>query len=248
VIAALKAEFRKLLTVRSTYILTGLALAFVVFYAGYIEGFKLTGKELLNPHLLSQDIVGAIGSLPLVLGVIVAILLMTHEYRYNTVMYTLTSSNSRSKVLLAKILALTIFGLVFTAVVGALSPLMSLAGIHLHGDGALLAPQAVDYGSLVWRSLFNGWAYIMIGLLLATLIRNQIGAIVSLFVIPTVEQVLGLLLKDNVVYLPFNALNAVLTAPPKGGISYFHAAVVVAVYLVIGWVIAWVLFLKRDAN
>lgn len=159
-IDAIRAEFRKLLTVRSTYVLTGLALAFVVFYAGYIQGYRLTGKDLLNPHLLSQDVVGAIGSLPLVFGVIIAILLMTHEYRYGTIMYTLTATNSRSKVLIAKIVALTVFGLVFTAAIGLLSPLVSLAGVHLHGHGAALAPQILDYHSLIWRGLFNGWSVI----------------------------------------------------------------------------------------
>ena len=247
-IAALKAEFRKLLTVRSTYILVGVAILFILFYAGYIEGYHLAGKDLLNPHLYNDDIVGALTSLPMIFGAIVAILLMTHEYRYNTIMHTLTASNSRSKVLAAKFIVITVFALAMTAVIGALSPLVSALGIHLHGS--TLVPQELHLSSIVWRSLFNGWAYIMTALLLAALIRNQIGAIVSLFAIPTLEQVLSLLLKHDSVYLPFIALNAVLSNPePRiGTITYGRAAGVVTIYLVVGWIIAWVLFLRRDAN
>lgn len=245
-IPTLKAEVRKLLTVRSTYVLTAVALAFVVFYAGYIEGWHLAGADLRNTGLFTSDVVGALTSLPMVFGAIVAILLMTHEYRYNTIMYTLTASNSRSKVLLSKLLVISGFALLLTAMVGALSPAMSYVGVHLHGH--VLVAQNVDYHSLIWRALFNGWAYVTAALLLAVLIRNQIGAIVSLFAVPIAEQVLGLMLKDNAVYLPFSALNATLSKPLHGNISYQRAALVFAIYLAVGWVVAWVLFLKRDAT
>lgn len=244
--AALKAECRKLATVRSTYVLSGLAALFTIFYAGYVEGFRLTGKDLLDPNLLKNDVVGALTSLPLVLGAIVVILLITHEYRYNTIMYTLTSSNSRSKVLLAKLVTGSVFALFLTAFIGVLAPLMTIVGVHLHGN--TLGPQTLDYGGLIARALLCGWSYITVALLLGVLLRNQIAAIVSLFAIPIFEQVLTLLLKKNSVYLPFTAQGAILGNPPQGTISHLHAAMVFGVYLVVGWIVAWILFLKRDAN
>jgi len=52
--------------------------------------------------------------------------------------------------------------------------------------------------SLLWRSVFFTWGYAMAGLLIALLIRSQVGAIASLFLIPsTVETLLGLLLKKK---------------------------------------------------
>jgi ABC-2 type transport system permease protein len=246
-LAALKAEFRKLFTVRSTYILTGLAILFVIFFAFYIEGYHLSGKDLQNPNLYKEDVVGALTSLPTVFGAIVAILLMTHEYRYTTIMYTLTSSNSRTKTLTAKFIAVSVYALVFTAVVGVLAPAMSYLGVHMHGS--TLVPQTIDYHSIIWRGIFSGWSYIMAALALAVLIRNQIGAIVSLFAIPIAEQVLSLLLKNNSVYLPFTAQGVVLNPAPHGStITHGSAAVVFSVYLVVAWIVAWVLFLKRDAN
>ncbi|HLZ14692.1 MAG TPA: ABC transporter permease [Candidatus Saccharimonadales bacterium] len=245
-LGTLKAEFRKLVTVRTTYVFVGLAILFVLFYAGFIEGYHLSGHDLLNRNLFNEDVVGALTSLPMVFGAIVAILLMTHEYRHNTIMYTLTASNSRTKVLASKFITVAVFALLLTAVVGVLAPLASYVGVHLHGH--TLAPQLVQYHSLVWRALFEGWAYLMIALLLGVLIRNQIGAIVSLFVIPTLEQVLGLLLKEKTVYLPFNALNAILSKPERGTLSYGHAALITGAYLLGGWLIAWYLFVRRDAN
>ncbi len=245
-IAALKAEFRKLLSVRSTYVFVGLAILFTIFYAGFIEGFKIEAKQLLNPHLLESEVVGALTSLPMIFGAMVAILLMTHEYRYNTIMNTLTASNSRVRILVAKVVTVSCFALLLTACIGVLSPVATYVGVHLHGH--TLVAQTIDYHSLVWRSLFNGWGFLMMALGLAVLIRNQIGAIVAIFVIPTFEQVLGLLVKANMVYLPFVSLNATLSAPSRGHITYAHAAMVFGAWLVGVWIVAVVLFVKRDAN
>jgi ABC-type transport system involved in multi-copper enzyme maturation permease subunit len=245
-IATLRAEFRKLFTLRSTYVFIGLAVAFTLFYAGFIEGYQLKGYGLLNKHLFEEDVVGALSSLPMIFGAIICILLMTHEYRYNTIMHTLTASNSRLKVLVAKFIAVSVFALLFTALIGLLSPLASYIGVMLHGN--TLVAQQVPVGSLLWRGLLNGWGFLVLSLGLAVLIRNQIGAIISIFVIPTFENVLGLLIKDNIVYLPFTSLNGILSASPRHDISYAHSAVIFGCWLVGVWLVATILFQKRDAN
>jgi len=244
--AAIKAEFRKLLTVRSTYILTGFVILLVIFVAFYPEGWRLQGPQLHDPMTLTNDITGALNVL--VFGAVIAMLLMTHEYRYNTIMYTLTSSRSRSRILWAKFVTVSVYALLLTTTLAVLSPLMSYVGVHASGHS--LAPQTIDYGSIIWRALFYGWAYIMSAYVLAALIRNQIGAIVALFVIPTVEQLLSILFKHASVYLPYIALNAVTQqpSPQQGVISHGRAAAVFGVYLIVGWIVAWVLFLRRDAN
>ncbi len=243
-IAAFKSELRKLFTVRSTYIITLIACVAVVLFAGYIFGYKLKGPELLNGNQLGDSIRSAIAAVA-IFGGIVSTLLMAHEYRYNTILYSLTSNRSRSVFLLAKIAAATLFAVLFTVLICVISPLLTLAGVHLAGHS--LAAQSIPYSDIVWRSLFYGWGYSMIALLIAALVRNQIGAIVSLFIIPsTVETLLGLLMKDNVVYLPFSALGAVIHHDKV--LSYGHAALVFGAYLVVGWLVAWILFLRRDAN
>jgi len=246
----LKAEFKKLLSVRSTYILTAFVAALVIFIAFYVEGWRLTPIALHDPSQFSGDVFGALNLT--VFGAIVAILLMTHEYRYNTIMYTLTSSNSRTKVLVSKFIVVSVYALFLAVLIGILSPVMCYLGAHLHGHS--FGPQTVHYWSLIWRSLFYSWGYGMVGLLLAILTRSQVGSIVTLLLLPGLaDQLLGLILKHNTVYLPFSALNQVI-GDGRGGdatsstLSPAKAAGVFVIYLVVTWLIAWLLFLRRDAT
>lgn len=245
-IASLKAELRKLFSVRSTYVLIGVAFLFVAILSFYAKGYKATGHDLTDPMHIASSVLLAGISVPVLFGTIIAILLMTQEYRYNTIMYTLTASNSRSKVLIGKILAISIFGLTFTAVTCIASVALAYLGVHVHGNS--LVSQTIPYGNLIWRCLFYGWTSIVAGLLLATLVRSQIGSVVALFVIPTIEQILSLLLKGNSVYLPFTSSDEVLMKPSIGHISPERAALVFSAYLLVAWAVAWVLFLRRDAN
>ncbi|MDB5175668.1 MAG: hypothetical protein JWM81_526 [Candidatus Saccharibacteria bacterium] len=242
--AALKAELRKLFMIRSTYVLSATAVIIIGIGAGYANGFKLTTAQLHSPLQLQGSVVDII-NLVSIFPALIGILLMTHEYRYNTILYSLTSNRSRTKFLAAKFIALSIFAIVFILAAALIAALFSNIGAHIAGHS--LVTQSFAYSDTVWRIIFGGWGYAVISLLIATLVRNQIAAVVSLFIIPsTVEGLLSLLLRDNTIYLPFNALNAVLTKSPH--ISYGHAALTVTVYLFFGWLIAWILFLRRDAN
>lgn len=246
-IAAVKAELRKLLTVRSTYIYVAFSVAIAVLFAGFGEGYKATSASLHGSGLLAGEVTSAV-SFVSVIAALVGLLLFAHEYRFNTIMYTLTASNSRTKVLVAKIFAVSAFSLVFTLFMAVLSPLLTLAGVHLHG--LHMVAQSIPYANLAWRCLFYGWAYAMLALVIAALIRNLVGAIVVLLLFPAiVENLASLLIKENVKYLPFKALDGVLQTSDRGAVlTPTHAVVVVAAYLIGLWLIAWVLFLRRDAN
>lgn len=252
-IATIKAEFRKLFSVRSTYYVLALVIALVIFFSFYVVGWHLNDKSgLLNPFdLANNDITSAVNTIS-IFSALIALLLFTHEYRYNTIMYTLTSSNSRSKVLLAKILVVSGFSIVFTLFVATAAPLLTLLGIHLHH--LELVHQTLFYRNLLWRCLFFGWGYAMAGLVIGSLIRNQVGAIVTLFIAPGVlESLIGLLIKNNVAYLPFSSLHVVIGQGMSSGnwvtsITPLHAAFVFTGYLIVSWLAAWILFVRRDAN
>lgn len=252
-IALIKAEFRKLFTVRSTYLIVFIAFFIVTLGAFYADGIK-GGANVGDPMKLSGEVISAITVAP-IFAAIIALLLFAHEYRYNTIMYTLASSNSRTKTLLAKIIAVTGFAVVFSVLISVYSPLMTYLGLHI--KGYVLVPQTIYYADLLWKVVFTGWGYAMLGLLLAALLRNQVAAIVALFIIPsTIEPLLGILLKSNAIYLPFTALRQVTntaSSPPPSevGIPFTSpgkGALICGMYLVIGWVIAWLLFLRKDAN
>ena len=247
-IPAIRSEFRKLFTIRSTYIISILAMLIAGFFSFYVEGLR-GADNMLQPAKLQNEILNSVGVLA-IFGAIVATLLITHEYRYNTIMYTLTSANSRTKVLWAKFVAvsgyvflLTVLGLLFAVTCMYLGlAIKHISPIH----------QYVAWGDLIWRVLFYAWAYGIAGLVLGLLVRQVVGAIVVIFLMPsTIEPLLGLLLKGNAKYLPFTSLNHVVgtsDVQAAHALSFGRNAVVFGVYLLIGWIVAWILFEKRDAN
>lgn len=243
---AFRTELRKLLTIRSTYIVSLLSMALVIFMAFYVSGVKGEAGAYDAYHL--QTLLYNIASLLGVFGAIVAIMTIGHEYRYNTIIYTLTSSNSRSKVLLAKVAV----SLLYAGVLMVLGCLVGIVSQYIGSavGGYTLAIQTIDWAMLVWRVVFYMGAFALLGLLLGFLLRNVVPAMVGIFIFPsTVEPLLSLLLKENSKYLPFNSLTQVIMTPgTEGTISPGSAAGVTAVYLAVGWLIAWYLFVKRDAN
>lgn len=243
----IRAEFKKVFSVRSTYIIFGLMLVLLIFFGFYVGGWHTDKLDLLDPGRLFSITQQSITFLA-IFPALIALLLFTHEFRYNLVSYSLTLSNNRSKVLASKIIVISVIAIAATAVVGILSPF--LANLGIHANHLKLVPQHYYYLAMTWRGLVYGWGYAMAGLVIAALIRNQIGAIIALFVVPdTVEGLLSIWLKNNVVYLPFNALHTMLGIDRgvSSPISPLGAMFVFLGYLAFGWIIAWYLFLKKDA-
>jgi ABC-2 type transport system permease protein len=247
-LATLKSEIRKVLSIRSTYVILLFAMAMEALFAFYVPGWQTQPDTFQDPGYLANQAVNAVSALGLFAG-LVAMLLVTHEYRYNTIMYTLTSSKSRTQVILAKLATVVLFAAAFTLIFGAMSPLLTKLAIEIRGFE--LAQQTIHWWSLIWHTLVGGVGYVLIAFIVALIIRAQVGAIAALFLIPaTVEPLLGLILKKNAIYLPFNAINGVLGTLPSEleTISSNKSALVVVAYVVVGLAVAWALFLKRDAN
>jgi ABC-type transport system involved in multi-copper enzyme maturation permease subunit len=247
-LSELKAEFKKVFSIRSTYIILALMLALVIFFGFYVGGWHADKLSLIDHGWLfkvSQQAISFLSIFPALIG----LLLLTHEFRYNLSAYSLTLSNNRSKVLAAKIIVISLIAVFATAIIGSLSPLLADWGIHAHH--LTFVHQYFSVGSIAWRGLVFGWGYAMAGLVIATLIRNQIGAIVVLFIVPnTVEGLLSLLLKSNSVYMPFSALHTMLGVGQniqKASITPLSAMFVFLGYLIVSWIVAWILFLRRDA-
>lgn len=250
-IPTLKAELRKLLTVRSTYAIILLMLLLEGIFAFWANGYKVSAGQMGQHGFLAQNIIDGVSALA-TFPAIVAVLLMTHEYRYNTIMHSLTLSPSRLRVLFSKFVVVTLYAVVITAVFGAVTLGLTELGVHLGHHH--LVTQSIPFHSLAWKVLFYGWGMALAGLLIASLVRNQIAAVVTLMLFPgVVEQLLSLLLKSKTVYLPFTSLGQVIGNHPMNPdihriLTPTHAAEVFLVWLVGGWIIAAVLFVRRDAN
>lgn len=245
--SALRAEFTKLITVRSTYFLTIFVLAVIAFISFYVIGIHQPAKALLNPDLMVNTLFGEV-QLVGVIAAIVGVLILAHEYRYNYINYSLTISNSRTYVLLSKFIVITAYSVALCVVSIGLSIGLVHAGANLAGN--FIAQQNYQFWHMLWQSIFSVWGMAMAGLILTTLIRNLVGSIVILFVFPNVEQLAGLLLKNNVGYLPFTALSGVtpLGQFQTGLFSVTKSTIIFAVYFVVFAIVAWQLFLRRDAN
>lgn len=247
-IASLKAEFRKLLTVRSTYFITGLVVIIASLLSFFAFGYKAESQALQNPGFTHELLYNALG-LFVTFATILTILMVAHEYRYNTIAYTFTLARSRLKVLLSKIVVM----LTYTTVVGigilAIAYSMSQFGLSL--KGAELVPQQLPT-EIIWQFFAYAWGYILTGVSIAVLIRSLVGSVVAFFLIPTAEQILSLILKSNTKFLPFRSLEAVAAtnAPVEIGANLGHAAAlgIFGIYLVIFGALATWLFVHRDAN
>lgn len=246
--AILKSEIRKLLTVRSTYVATILAFLFIAFMALYVDGIRNIGNSpagLGTPHAF-DDIVTKIANISIITS-LVAILYMAHEYRYNTITYTLTASNSRTKSLLAKMLVVIAYCIFFSLVAFVIGILMLRLG--LASRGATLAPQEFDAFYQIGRLIFYTAGNALVSLLFVVLFRNLALSIFMLFFAPsTIEGLLGLLLKENAKYLPFTSLGQVMYSANDAPLSPGKAMMIFSIYLAAGWIITWYLFLRRDAN
>lgn len=246
-IPVIKAEFRKLLTVRSTYFIVLASLAITALFAGFIEGFRNNAASLNQPDLLATESTSAIVFVGLILA-FAGLLLAGHEYRYNTIMYTLTASNRRYKVLLAKFITISIFALLTAALIAFFSPFCTILGAHLAGKH--IGPQHFALWAILWRCLVCGWGYAMYALILIIILRNQIGAIVTFLLVPLIgENILTLLVKNNSKYLPFTAVQSIASPTDLGNhTTSGHELVVVLVYVVAGLAVGAILFMRRDAN
>lgn len=240
-IPLLRAEARKLFSVRSTYIISAIALALITFLAFYTEGYR----GMFPTETWLTTLMANVATTITIFVAIVAILLLGHEYRYNTITYTLAAANSRTKVLLAKIITVIGFSLGMTVIAWLLAVVAYIAGVSLSpNEGQILVSPEFVWNN-IWRGFYLVVSFGLIGLLLAFLIRQLVGAIAVLFIWPTVELLLSPLLKESARYLPFSLLEKIGSNSPFATNS---AAFLFAAYLAALWLLAWYLFLRRDAN
>lgn len=249
-IPTLKSEFRKLFTIRSTYVITLIVLLLIGLMNFYFEGYKgNTGSAASKLESTAiQEVISNTAGMGVLFLAIIAVLFMAHEYRYNTIMYTLTANTRRTTVLLTKMFTVSVFGVCFGIVTVLFGIGMYLLGVQLR-DATLPTQDLSIWTSLGKVALYYA-GYALIGVMLAVLLRAVVGAIAALLLVPTtVEPLLGVVLKDNAVYLPFAALDTVVSASMmRGDLTSTGAIGVSAIYIAVFGVITWLLFLRRDAN
>lgn len=257
---ALRFEWVRLRTLRSTYWLIGLAIllsATVAFIAALSTRDNERDAILIGSVLQGG---GAFSPLPFaaVFMAIIGIFAIGHEYRHGTIQPTLTTIPQRSTLLTAKLIVVTGVAIAVTLV----SMLINLGiGVIFWGELPDIFASPLNEAVPGYVALVALWA--IIGFALALLFRGVPSALVVILVMPLVVEglVIGLStipaldwLQPVVKFLPFTAgqqmagLGVDMDEGPglelfdrwgSGGVFLGFTAIVLAV--------AWYLFKKRDA-
>lgn len=195
------AEIRKLTTVRTTWVLTlvgvllvGVSVGFLVFEQEFTGVFSGTDAEVGS----------AIGQIAgnSVIVLVVAIMLITTEFRNGTIGRTLQLVPSRSRVLLGKLVVGFLYGVAFF-VVG----LVVVTPFVLFGADTLeLGSATVD---AIWQCIVALGLTAILGVALGALIRSQVVAVtVSLVWVFVVEPLVNAFFPAVGRWFPFQLLNA----------------------------------------
>jgi ABC-type transport system involved in multi-copper enzyme maturation permease subunit len=243
---AIRSEWIKLRTTRATVLFIFFAIAAPVVLSALIAIFgnfdTATGNDtftatVLGPCYLTTFFAGIVG----ILGI-------GQEYRHNTIRVTFTSEPKRSKVLTAKLVVSTLFGVL----IGLIALLLCFAvskpildsrdvamGFHNPSENV-----AGFVGQVVLCGLFT-----VLGFGLCAAVRQPAIAIPVIFVVPiVVEPIIAGFWNDGLKWLPFQAgLRIALTGEQadffsRVGSGFYFGAWVTAIVIV-----GWVLVQRRDA-
>jgi ABC-2 type transport system permease protein len=225
----LKAELLKIRSTRTTVgLVLGMVALIVIF--GLLTGLATKEHDLVT----TRDQLNAlgVGSFAGVFAALAGIMLVTSEYRYGTIQPTFLFSPRRQEVLVAKLAAGALAGLVF----GLVGALLSL-GIGY----ACLAGRGIDYvlsggqtaqmllGSIAVTGL---WGAIGVGL--GAVLRNQVSAIIGLLAWGfVVENLLFGLVSDVGRFGPVHAGDALL-----GPLDVHLLGAVAGAFVLLAWAAA----------
>lgn len=241
------AELRKIWTVRSTYFLIFITFSLsVLLISFWIMGHQNVEAAQRSSGALLNTLQQSISTSALLLSFL-AIISVGHEYRYNTILYSLSSARHRLTVYGAKLLALmaSVLGVILALT------LLSWIGFYLgqHTSSVATIPQSLPDFDFIWRMAVLVLVHVVFAFSFTMLVRSLIGASVLMLLLPsTVEQLLGLLLKENTKFLPFTSLYNLAGLQGTANVPVATSAAVVAGYVVVLLGVGALLFKWRDAN
>jgi ABC-2 type transport system permease protein len=255
------AELLKIRTTRLWWALLLGAVLFTAFGAGFTAGFAgvegsagpggqpLPGVE--SPELL-RSVYGAGFSGAYIFALILGVTGMTGEYRYLTITPTFLGAPRRYPVVVAKLVAHLVVGLLYGLVCALAAVVVGGTIIVLFKDGALGltadgVPRAIGL-SIVAVALWT-----LLGIGLGTLIRNQIAAIltgvlIAFLVEPLLNLAFNALDLEVGKYLPTSASNALLSGFTGGAaqLDWWAGGLVLLGYAVAFALVGVAFSVRRD--
>jgi ABC-2 type transport system permease protein len=177
----------ELLKIRTTKMWLGLLLGGLAFTAVAVLGTALTAgtspggggqriPELTQPETLRSIYGSGFGGM-YIFALILGIIGMTGEYRHQTITPTLLVAPWRDRLVVAKLAAYTLFGVLFGIAGSAFAVLLGATIIKLKGFSPGLTADQVPQTLLLAVLGVAIWSAFGIGI--GTLLRNQIAAILT---------------------------------------------------------------------
>ena len=204
-----RAELLKVRTTRGWYVYLGVLVLLVGL--GVAGDVGTTDDPTRSTVEYQTDLVEGAG-FSLLLALILAITVVTTEFRHGTITPTLLHTPRRERVIFAKAITMVIVAAGFALV--ALAVLAAVASVWLAAVGAsnhLTDPEVLKAGG---KLLLAGPIWALLGVAVGALVQNQVGALVGALIwIFLGETILAALLElldlgGITDYLPFQALDA----------------------------------------
>jgi ABC-2 type transport system permease protein len=237
------AELRKLTTVRSTWLLLGVAQ--LVVLAG-VSGLMLN-RDDATTVTGQQEAVAHIGLVAL-FSLVLGILAIAGEYRHRTITDAYLAEPRRDRVVLAKLAVALGAGAVFGLAAAATA--LITAAVWLAAKGSSLSIGSGD----LWRTILGGiaWniAFAALGVAVGALITNLIAAVAAALAwLALVEGIVAQLLGDAGRWLPF-ALGAALDGLPTAtdGPPQWQAALALTGYAAAFAIAGLAVTVRRDVT
>lgn len=243
----LRAELLKLRTTRMVYALLGALLAIVA-----LVNIVTVATGTTSDFVSEEDQAGMFGAAAsgIIFVLLLGVMLLAGEFRHGTITQTLLITPNRWKVLTAKLVAGAILGLVFGVIAELFSLLITIPLLEAKGVDLVLGDEAA---SLVAGVVLTSTLCAMLGVALASVIRNQIAAIIVVFVsLLIVESILTASLESRwpeiPKYFPGHAIAAVIDDEAEDAHSRAGGAAVLLGYVLVLGGIGGKFVFQRDVN
>ena len=248
-VGALRGEWIKLATLRSTWWAIGLTgamtLGIALLISGALDAPGTSGiMAVVMPIQFTMLLAGILGAIA-----------VTGEYSTGMIRSTLTAVPVRGRVLAAKAVVVAAF-LFLASMVILLVTALAVSPI-LGGKDMAIAWGDVEktWVPMLAASLAMA-VFALIGLSFGFMLRSGAGAIAAtiglLFVLPIVTNMFGFAgeawkwIIDASQYLPMSAAQAAITPPAEGGLQGATPYLALAAWVVAGMLGAWAVLRARD--
>jgi len=242
-----RAELAKLRTTRTAPTMLAALAAFAVVTVVFVV--TVAGSEG-NPPLHADSLRWIVAAPSRVVSgavLLLGILAMGGEFRHQTITQTFLTTPNRGRVVAAKLAAGVLVGLAFAAVITVVVLAVGLPWLAAKGVPIqLTGPLAQKVAGVLAAAALSG----LLGVAVATLVRNQVAAVVGVLLwFLLVEGVLPLVLRAPTLprWLPGGA-TAALTEPGGRYLSMWAGGLLLAGYALVLAAIGSRLTLRRDVT